>query len=333
MSQIVLLKLLAIFTTIAIGWAAGRCKPFAGGEAARIVSNAAFYIFAPALLFRATARIDLAALPWHALAAFFAPMLLWVLAVHAQQRRRVAAPPNLQAQEAASAAARPAVRAITAAFGNNAQLGIPMAAALFGEAGLQLHLSIVSLHALVLLSVLTLLVERDIAQAAARASGQAGRLVATLLLIVRNTVIHPIVLPVLAGLAWNLTGVPLPEPVDEVLVMLGTAVVPLALVAIGLSVGHYGVRRAGRSAIVLAAAKLLAPPALVLAAGMLLGLDGLALAVIMMAAAMPTGANALLFAQRYRSGEGETTAAIVISTLAFAATAPLWLALLGLLTR
>lgn len=332
MSQVLLLKLVAIFSTIAIGWAAGRCKPFAGGEAARIVSNAAFYVFAPALLFRATARIDLAALPWHALAAFFAPLLLWVLLVHAQQRRRSAAPSG-EAQAAASSAARPAVRAITAAFGNNAQLGIPMAAALFGEAGLQLHLSIVSLHALVLLTVLTLLVERDIAQAAARASGQGGRLFATLLLIVRNTVIHPIVLPVLAGLAWNIAGLPLPGPIDEVLVMLGTAVVPLALVAIGLSLGHYGVRGAGRPALVLAAAKLLAPPALVLAAGLLLGLQGLALAVTVMAAAMPTGANALLFAQRYHSGEGETTAAIVVSTLAFALTAPLWLALLAALGR
>jgi malonate transporter len=53
--------------------------------------------------------------------------------------------------------------------------------------------------------------------------------------------------------------------------------------------------------------------------------------VIVMAAAMPTGANALMFAQRYRSGEAEATAAIVVSTLAFAATAPLWLLLLGAL--
>ncbi|HKX95378.1 MAG TPA: AEC family transporter [Methylibium sp.] len=320
MTPVLFLKLLAIFVTIAIGWLAGRTKPFAGGEAARILSNAAFYVFAPALLFRATARIDLGALPWHALAAFFVPVVAWMLVVYAQQRRH-----------AADAPARPATRAITAAFGNNAQLGIPMAAALFGEAGLQLHLSVVSLHALILLTALTLLVEQDIARAAAREAGAGVPIGRTLALTARNTVIHPIVLPVLAGMAWNLTGWALPEPVDEVLQMLGTAVVPLCLVAIGLSLGHYGLRGAAGSAVALAAAKLLVQPALVLAVGWGMGLRGLPLTVIVMAAAMPTGANALMFAQRYRSGEAEATAAIVVSTLAFAATAPLWLLFLGVL--
>lgn len=320
MTPVLFLKLLAIFVTIAIGWLAGRTKPFAGGEAARILSNAAFYVFAPALLFRATARIDLGALPWQALAAFFVPVVAWMLVVYAQQRRH-----------AAGAAARPAVRAITAAFGNNAQLGIPMAAALFGEVGLQLHLAVVSLHALCLLSVLTLLVEQDIARAAAREAGAGVPIGRTLALTAKNTVIHPIVLPVLAGMAWNLTGWALPGPVDEVLQMLGTAVVPLCLVAIGLSLGHYGLRGAAGSAVALAAAKLLVQPALVLAVGWAMGLRGLPLTVIVMAAAMPTGANALMFAQRYRSGEAEATAAIVVSTLAFAATAPLWLLFLGVL--
>jgi malonate transporter len=315
------LKLVAIFVTIAIGWVAGRTRPFSGGEAARILSNAAFYVFAPALLFRATARIDLGALPWHALAAFFMPVVAWMLLVYVQQRRR----------RDGGDAARPAVRAITAAFGNNAQLGIPMAAALFGEVGLQLHLSVVSLHALILLTALTLLVEQDIARAAAREAGAGVPIGRTLALTAKNTVIHPIVLPVLAGMAWNLTGWALPGPVDEVLQMLGTAVVPLCLVAIGLSLGHYGLRGAAGSAVALAAAKLLVQPALVLAVGWGMGLRGLPLTVIVMAAAMPTGANALMFAQRYRSGEAEATAAIVVSTLAFAATAPLWLLLLGAL--
>jgi hypothetical protein len=324
MSPVIFLKLLAIFVTIAIGWIAGRTRPFAGGEAARVLSNAAFYVFAPALLFRATARIDLAALPWQALGVFFVPVVACMLAVYALQHRRL----RRSAARSTRDAARPAVRAITASFGNNAQLGIPMAAALFGEAGLQLHLSIVSLHALVLLTVLTLLVERDVARAAARHAAAPPRRSSVLLLTVRNTVVHPIVLPVLAGMAWNLTGVAIPGPLDEVLQMLGTAVVPLCLVAIGLSLGHYGLRGAAGGALALAAAKLLAQPALVLASGLAAGLRGLPLAVVTMAAAMPTGSNALMFAQRYHSQEGESTAAIVVSTLAFAASAPLWLLLL-----
>lgn len=325
MPPILFLKLIAIFATIAIGWAAGRTAAFRGGDAARILSNAAFYIFAPALLFRATARIDFDAMPWRALLVFFVPVVAWMLLVYAWQRRRLR-------QDAEASAARPAVRAITAAFGNNAQLGIPMATALFAEAGLQIHVAVVSLHALTLLTILTLLVERDLAHAQAQASGQRAPLGRTLALVAKNTIIHPIVLPVLAGMGWNLTGWPLPGPVDEVLQMLGTAVVPLCLVAIGLSLGHYGLKGAAASAVALSAGKLLVQPALVLAAGLAVGgLAGLPLAVIVMAASNPTGANALMFAQRYRAQEGEATAAIVVSTLAFVVTAPLWLVLLGLL--
>ena len=60
-------------------------------------------------------------------------------------------------------------------------------------------------------------------------------------------------------------------------------------------------------------------------------LSGVALAVVVMMAALAIGSNALIFAQRYRTIEAETTAATVFSTLAFVVTAPLWLAVLKLL--
>jgi len=43
---------------------------------------------------------------------------------------------------------------------------------------------------------------------------------------------------------------------------------------------------------------------------------------------MPVGSNALIFSQRYSTLQAEASAAIVFSTLAFVATAPLWLAVL-----
>ena len=43
------------------------------------------------------------------------------------------------------------------------------------------------------------------------------------------------------------------------------------------------------------------------------------------------GSNALIFSQRYATLEAEATTAIVLSTLAFVVTAPLWLAVLAAL--
>jgi predicted permease len=237
--------------------------------------------------------------------------------------------------------AAPSVRAISATFGNTLQVGLPVATAVFGEAGLGIHITIVSLHALTLLLVLTTLVELDLARARHRPAAHAvlgatgvpdaaPGLGATLRKTLRNTIIHPVVLPVLAGMAWHLTGVALPPVIDEALLLLSEAVVPLCLVLIGMSLAYYGVQGNARGGLRLSLLKLLLLPLMVLLIGRFgFGLHGLPLAVVVMVAALPVGSNALIFSQRYETLEGETTATIVISTFVYALTAPLWLWVLG----
>ena len=328
MSSLVFLKLLAIFVVVAIGWAVGKLRwlDAAGntGDPARTLANAAYYIFVPALLFRTTARIDFKTMPWGTLVAVFVPMMLMLVAVYASQRRAN--------RDGALPVAGPSVRAIASVFGNTVQVGIPVAAALFGETGLAIHLAIVSVHALVLLTLTTTLVELDLARAQARLGGADTHLASTLLATARNTLIHPVVLPVLIGLTWNVLGLPLPAAADEILQTLGQAVVPLCLVLIGMSLAYYGVQGAVKAAAWLTLLKVAVLPALVLAiAHWGFALTGLPLAVVVMMAALPIGSNALIFAQRYHALEAETTAATVFSTLAFVVAAPLWLTVLKLM--
>lgn len=331
MSLDVLGKLFAIVIVVAIGYAVGRARWLSPddkeGDPARTLSYAAFYIFVPALLFRTTARVDLDTLPWLTLAAFFVPTLLMMLGLYAVLRWRVV---NQGPDRGAGhGAAAPSVRALAASFGNTLQVGVPMASALFGEAGLAIHVTVISLHALTLLSVQTALVEIDLAQHRRR-NGGSGSFVSTLRTTVRNTVVHPVVLPVIVGLAWNLAGLGLPSMADEILLTLGQAVVPLCLVLIGMSLAYYPLGGALRGAVVLSLLKLLLLPALVLVIGHWgMGLSGLPLAVVVMVAALPVGSNALIFSQRYATLQAEATAAIVLSTVGFVVTAPLWLTLLA----
>ena len=321
MSAQVFVKLFAIFAVVAIGWGVARSGRLGSGDPARVLSGAAFYIFVPALLFRTSARIDVARLDTRILLAFFVPTLVVLLLVYAALR--------LRPSDAAAEPAAPSVRAITASFGNAVQVGIPLAAALYGEAGLALHVTLVSLHSLTLLTMLTALVELDLARAQRRDGTGGPRLWRTLATTVRNTVVHPVILPVLAGLLWNLAGLPIPGFADEILATLGQAVVPLCLVLIGVSLAHYGVKGALRGATILSAVKLVAMPLAVLVfARWGLGLHGVPLAIVVMMAALPVGSNALIFAQRYQTRPGEVSTAIVVSTLAFVATAPLWIAAL-----
>lgn len=337
MTIAVFYKLLAIFLMVAVGYVAGRAGWLGprsdSGRSARLLSDVAFYVFVPALLFRTTVRLDFATLPWRSLLAFFGPAVVFALLVHAwksrtwRQRRHSmalhAAQPVLPADPDPPAA--PAVRTITASFGNSVQLGIPLAAALFGEAGLALHITLVSLHAMVLLTLPTVLVEIDLARADHHSS-----LLATVVSTLRNTLVHPVMLPVVVGGLWNLGGLGLHPVADDVLVGLGQAVVPVCLVLIGLMLSAFGLRGHLREALQTSVLKLLVLPAVVLAvAHWGMGLVGVPLAVVVMMAALPSGSNALMFAQRYDALAPEVTATIVVSTLAFAATASLWLLVLS----
>ena len=177
--------------------------------------------------------------------------------------------------------AAPCVRAISGGYGNLVQVGLPLAAALFGEAGLAIHITLVGVHSVLLLTVLTALVELDLARERRRQGNADAHFGHTIALTLRNTLVHPVVL----GVVWR----------------AGAATVIKLLVAPAevLAVGHWG-----------------------------LSLTGTALSVVVMAAALPVGSNALIFAQRYDTLQGEATAAIVFSTLGFVVTAPLWLAIL-----
>jgi predicted permease len=306
-------KLLPIFLLAVAGYLFGRSKSFDSGQVTRGISNVAFYLFVPALLFRTTARIDLASLELRALAAFFVPTVLLMIAAVVVERRR-----NTPADVAA-------VRALSVTFGNTVQIGIPVALAAFGEVGLAIHATIIAVHALVLLTVATIVMEwarRD------RAGAQSP--LSVFIPMLRQTVIHPVILPVMAGLAWNLLRLPLPAPLDATLATMAQAAVPLCLVLIGLSLAHYGVTGAVKPAVEQSIVKLLVQPALVaITAYWLIPLDRTAAAVSVLCAALPVGANPLLFAQRYNVAERETVAAIFVSTVAYGVTV---IALLAILT-
>ncbi len=320
MTLAVLGKLAAIMATVALGWLAmrrgwlGRATPEApGNDPARVLSQVVFVLFVPALLFRTMVRQDLSALPMHTLAAYFVPATVFTLAVYLWQRGR----PQTHA-------AVPATRCVAAVYGNAVQLGIPLAAVLFGEAGLALHIALVSVHGLVLLTLLTVLVESDLA----RSSPGATR-TATIKNTLRNAFIHPVVLPVLLGLLYNVSGLGLHPVVDQTLQGLAGAAVPLCLVLIGVSLASYGLAGNFRAALSVSLLKLLALPALVLVvAHWGFGLAGMALGVLVMMAAMPVGSNALIFAQRYSVLQAEATLAILVTTLLFVASGALWLAVL-----
>jgi len=225
--------------------------------------------------------------------------------------------------------ALPTVRTITSIFGNTAQVGIPVVTALYGPEGLGLYVTVMGLHGLTLLSTLTILVEMDLARSLVR-DARAPSIAAMALTTLRNTIVHPVVLPLIVGWTWNLSGLPIPRVVADVLELLSLGVVPVSLVVIGLSLAYYGLAPRLAPSLVFVATKLVIQPAFVLlVAHWGFGLSGLALSIVVLMGGLPVGANALIFAQRYDTHAAESATAIVMSTFCYAVTLPAWLFVLS----
>jgi malonate transporter len=209
-----------------------------------------------------------------------------------------------------------AVLAITATFSNTVIIGVALVDLAYGPAGLVVLLTLVSLHSLVLITAATLMIELIVAREHAAASAAARHPIAwTVARAVRNSVLHPVPLPIIVGLLFAQTGLALPVAIDKPLMLLGQAFSPVALVLVGITLALTPVGTHLRGALALAAVKNVVHPLLVAGFGWLLGVRGLPLTVMVVAAAMPIGANAFLFSQRYKVVEEQVTAAVVVSTV------------------
>jgi predicted permease len=174
---------------------------------------------------------------------------------------------------------------------------------------------LISLHSLILLTLATVVLELTVAHEQA-ASGVLSKqhMMATVLTAIRNGIVHPVPLPIIAGLLFAQTGLEVPSVIDRPLQLLGNAFGPLALVLVGVTLTHVKVGAQIRGALGLTLLKNLIFPALVGFFCLLFGLNGTALAVMIVAASLPLGSNVFMFSQRYEVAEDLVTATMAVST-------------------
>ena len=146
---------------------------------------------------------------------------------------------------------------------------------------------------------------------------------------VRELARNPLILATASGLLFNLLGLKLPALVDTTLGRIGSAALPLGLMAVGAGLQLGALREGPRLAAALLAIKHAAMPALAVALVLVLGPTiGLPLgqqAVLVAFAAMPTASSAYVLAVRM-GGHGPFTAGLVtVSTLLGMASLPIWL--------
>jgi len=222
------------------------------------------------------------------------------------------------------ASRRSALLALTATFGNTLAIGAPLVAMAYGPAALVTLLTLISVHALILLTLATLVLEWAVARehlAAGTASAQGA--LGTVLRTVRNGFIHPVPLPIILGLLFAQTGLVMAPVLDRPLALLGSAFGPMALLLVGLTMAFMKVGTHLRAALGMTLLKNLVLPVLVAAFSWIMGLRGQPLVVMIVAASLPVGANVFLFSQRYEVAQELVTASMAVSTAMALATVSL----------
>ena len=206
------------------------------------------------------------------------------------------------------------VMALGGVFSNLVMIGITVVQLAYGKPALVTLLTIVSVHAIILLTVTTIVLELAVASENRAQGIEPPHLLTTTWSAFKNALIHPIPLPIVSGLLFAQTGWTLPVVVDKPLMLLGSAFGPIALVLVGVTMASTPLAGHLRPALWIAASKNLLLPVLVGISAWAFGITGLPMTVLVVAAAMPMGANVFMFAQRYEVAQELTTASMVMST-------------------
>ncbi len=298
MSHPVLAALLPVVILIAIGFIAGRAG-FIPASSIKDLSKLVFTIFLPPMLFRTMVNVHPENLQGKPLLAYVIGMaLMYTVMFFAAGRNR-----------------RAAVLGLAASYSNTVMIGIALIQFAYGEQGVAVLLSLIAVHSLIMLSLATVVLELvTLKEKNAASHGDARRPIRILVTSIWNTFKQPTIFPIVAGLAYAQTSLPIPAVIDKPLQLLAHAFSPLAVVLVGITLAATRVGEHLRMALCLSILKNAAHPLIVAFVGLALGLSGLPLAVMIVTAALPIGANVFLFAQRYETALPEVTAAVAVSS-------------------
>lgn len=284
-----------VFGVILLGLMVGRARYLADG-AQKALIEFVFRIAIPALLFRTMVEAPAAAASPLALwAAFFGSIaIVWLAAT------------ILSLVVLRRPAADGAVIAFGSIFGNLVLLGLPLSLTAIGpEAATPM--------ALIFFVEFPLLWLVATAHLMLTAPGGGARITEVLAKLGADLLTNPIVIALLAGALWRLAGFGIHPIPRRTLELLGQAATPGSLFALGLSLAAFEVRGQVRTVVTIVLLKLLALPAIAwIAAFHVFTLPRIWASVVVLFAAMPTGAVPFLFATRYGRAIHSTSAAIAL---------------------
>ncbi|CAD6507708.1 AEC family transporter [Paraburkholderia sabiae] len=297
--------ILPIFAIILTGWLAGTTGYLARSVAGPLMQFA-YYVAMPALVFLTVAKEPLdSLLEWRFLAAFGGGSILCFVAV------LLAARLGLQASLGKSAMLGAVVSMTNTGF-----VALPILRALQGQHGVLAAAVATVFVGAIMFPALVILLEVD---------QQSGTHKMRASALARQIGTNPVILATILGLLWSVSGAALPAPAATYLGILGEALTPCALFAIGLDLSIGELRGHLSRYALLAALKLVAMPFVVYGLCVAAGLNRTLTLAAVICAAVPTAKSAYVLASEYDVEKTSTGAAISMTTLFSIVTLLAWL--------
>lgn len=289
----ILMKTLPFFAVIGLGYWAGRAR-FFSAEATAYLTKFVFYFALSAMLFQFAANLSVAQI-WST--PFVLAYLCGCLVVYGLVFG-VALVRGVGLSEAA-------VEAQCGIIGNTGFLGVPMLVVLLGPEAAGPVLMVLAIDLIVFSSLITLIIT----------GAREGRMSWAILGVLAGGLVrNPMIVSMVAGLAWSASGWQVPAVANDFLQLLGAAATPGALFAIGASLATKSAERLAIAAWLGFAKLVLHPAAVAVAALWIFPVDPRAAAVMIAAAALPVAGNVYILAQHFGVAPQRVSASILIST-------------------
>ncbi len=289
----IFLKTAPFFALIALGYVSGLTRFFTQ-EATAYITKFVFYFALSAMLFNFAATLSIGDIfdARFVMAYLCGTFSVYLLATAVAFLR------GLKVAEVA-------VEAQTATIGNVGFLGIPMFVVLLGEASAGPMLMILSADLIVFSSLIVILIT----------ASRQGRMSVSIFAVVGLGLLkNPMVVSIALGLLWSMTGLNLPAPVYDTLVILGAAATPGALFAIGASLASKSAENLSIPSWLAFCKLVLHPLFVAFFAFGVFTVDLFAATVMVSSAALPVAGNVYILAQHYGIAPQRVAASILIST-------------------
>ncbi len=301
--------ILFVFGLVALGYLSG-LTGYLKAETGEAISEFAVGVAMPLLLFRTMTNVDFhGAAPWLFWATYFLAIATIWTAGHLVMTR-------LFGRDARAGV----VGGVSSAFSNLVLLGIPFMLGVFGQPGVDILSLLIAVHLPVMIMASIVLFEIF----GSRGDGQVHP-AKVLRSFLSKVLANPLIVGILAGLAWRFTGLPLPAIAARLAGALADVAGTVALFAMGLGLGRFGISGNVRPALALSLLKLFAMPAVALVLAWAFGLPPLTAKVAVVAAGLPSGVNSYLIAVQFGTGQALASNQLSIATALAVFSTAFWL--------